>query len=275
MKNSHRTAATKPRVAPPQYKNNLAKPSAKPSGGSSKPAAKPKAHRRISVGLVAASSAAIVAIYGFGYIQTQNAADMIAAQAGSATPVIAATPLASSSSSAIAAVIPTVPPTVVLNPTAVPTTFALTSTPVSTPSAVSPTAVNSRGTRPATAPRTSAPAAVPTKAAPPPTTVPPTAVPTPTAVSLKYKDGTFVGQGYSRHGGVEAAVVIKGGKIISANVRSCSTRFPCSAVDQLPPLVVQTQGPPVDYVSGATDSSMAYREAVINALGQAQGRGSG
>ncbi|HUX86402.1 MAG TPA: hypothetical protein VMW65_05325, partial [Chloroflexota bacterium] len=261
MKNSRRTAATKPRVAPPRYTNNLAKSRAKPTGTSPRTAPKPMSSKRISVGLVAASSAAIVAIFGFGYIQTQNAADLVAAQAKTGASVVAVTPLAASSANTVAAVIPTVPPTVVLNPTMVPTTSAglnpTMATTVSSPRTPSPGSAI-----PTAPPRQSAPAVVPTRVVPsptrvPPTPVPPTAVPTRTAIAQKYRDGTFVGQGYSRHGGVEAAVVIKGGRIISANVRSCSTRFPCSAIDLLPPLVVQSQSPPVDYVSGATDSSMA------------------
>lgn len=66
-----------------------------------------------------------------------------------------------------------------------------------------------------------------------------------------------------------AKVVIKGGKIISAAIADCSTRYPCSAIDPLPPEVVANQAPPVDLVSGATDSSMAYSGAVQDALSQA------
>ena len=234
---SGRPVAQKPR--PVAGSGSLAGRSA---NGTAKPVAKPKGNRRISSSLVALSSAAIVAVFGLGYVQTQAASNQLTAQAAPSTSLTSVTQSVPSTPNAASGVIPTVPPTVIISPTAA----AAASKPTSLP----PTAA-------------------------PPTAVPPTAVPSPTAVAQKYKDGTFVGQGYSRHGGVIAAVVVKGGKIVSANVQSCSTRFPCSAIDPLPPLVVQSQSPPVDYVSGATDSSMAYQQAVTSALTQAQGQGNG
>jgi uncharacterized protein with FMN-binding domain len=83
------------------------------------------------------------------------------------------------------------------------------------------------------------------------------------------KDGTFVGQGFSRHGGIQASVTIKNGKIVSAPITACSTRYPCSVVSELQGEVIQLQGPPVDAVSGATDSSYAYYGAIQQALQQA------
>jgi uncharacterized protein with FMN-binding domain len=64
--------------------------------------------------------------------------------------------------------------------------------------------------------------------------------------------------------------VINGGKITSANVVSCSTRYSCSDVDPLVSEAVSTQGVLVHYISGATDSSDAYNEALLNALAQAK-----
>jgi uncharacterized protein with FMN-binding domain len=86
-----------------------------------------------------------------------------------------------------------------------------------------------------------------------------------------YKDGTYTGSGNSRHGGMQVAVVIKDGKIVSANVTSCSTRYPCSDVNALIRSAVAKQGVPASHVSGATDSSQAYRQALTNALNQAKG----
>jgi uncharacterized protein with FMN-binding domain len=83
------------------------------------------------------------------------------------------------------------------------------------------------------------------------------------------KDGSYVGTGFSRHGDIEATVVIAGGKIVSANVTGCGTRYPCSRVNSLVREVVAKQAPPVDIVSGATDSSYAYVDAVTQALAQA------
>jgi uncharacterized protein with FMN-binding domain len=96
----------------------------------------------------------------------------------------------------------------------------------------------------------------------------PGAVASATAAS-GYKDGTYVGSGNSRHGGMQVQVVIQQGKITSANVISCFTRYTCSYVDQLVSEVLSKQSAPTNYVSGATDSSRAYRQAVTNALKQA------
>lgn len=89
------------------------------------------------------------------------------------------------------------------------------------------------------------------------------------------KDGTFTGSGDSRHGGMQVAVVVKGGQVVSANVTSCSTRYPCSDVDALVRAAVAKQGVPASHVSGATDSSAAYRQALTNALRQSAAAGSG
>jgi uncharacterized protein with FMN-binding domain len=84
-----------------------------------------------------------------------------------------------------------------------------------------------------------------------------------------YRDGTYVAIGTSRHGPIEARVVVKDGRITSASVSRCGTRYPCSDVNPLVKQVLSRQSAPVDYVSGATDSSQAYTEAVKNALAQA------
>ena len=84
-----------------------------------------------------------------------------------------------------------------------------------------------------------------------------------------YKDGKYVATGSSRHGDIEATVVIQNGKIASASVSDCSTRYPCRDVNPLIKEVITSQKAPVDYVSGATDSSIAYRDAVRAALKQA------
>jgi uncharacterized protein with FMN-binding domain len=69
---------------------------------------------------------------------------------------------------------------------------------------------------------------------------------------------------------MDVTVVIQNGRITSANVVSCSTRYSCSDVDPLVSETVSSQGVPIDYVSGATDSSDAYAQAVDNALAQAR-----
>jgi uncharacterized protein with FMN-binding domain len=85
-----------------------------------------------------------------------------------------------------------------------------------------------------------------------------------------WKDGTYYGWGTSRHGDIQAAVVIEGGRIASATIAQCRTRYSCSVIDKLPPEVAQRQSPDVDYVSGATQSANAFYFAVVEALGQAK-----
>jgi len=98
------------------------------------------------------------------------------------------------------------------------------------------------------------------------------AVPTPAPAPAKptWKDGTYTGWGYSRHGNIEAAVVIEGGRILSASITQCRTRYSCDVIDRIIPQVAQRQGPEVDYVSGATESADAFYGAVFEALGKAK-----
>jgi uncharacterized protein with FMN-binding domain len=91
--------------------------------------------------------------------------------------------------------------------------------------------------------------------------------PAPTPV---WKDGTYTGWGYSRHGDIEAEVVIAGGRILSATISQCRTRYSCSVIEKLPPQVALRQSPDVDYVSGATQSADAFYGAVVAALGKAK-----
>lgn len=93
--------------------------------------------------------------------------------------------------------------------------------------------------------------------------------PTPGAEQVGYRDGTYVGRGSSRHGDIEATVVIQGGQIVSADVSACGTRYSCRYMRPLIAEVINSQDAPVDHVSGASDSSKAYTEAVQAALSQA------
>jgi uncharacterized protein with FMN-binding domain len=91
---------------------------------------------------------------------------------------------------------------------------------------------------------------------------------TPTAAT-GYRDGTYTGSGTSRHGGVTVSLVVSGGKIKSAAITSCQTRYPCSQISSLQGQVISRQSAKIDHVSGATDSSTAYRQAVAAALAKA------
>ena len=236
--------------------NSLARPKVRVAGQDAarlEPSPKPKSggSRKITRKLVALSSAAVLAVYAVGYLQTEPAAQQIVAQEVAPSAVTGvpatATPLSQIVRSAVAAATAT-------TSTAAPT-VAAASAPVATPTTVPATSTP----RPAIpSPRAVAPV------------VRPTASPTPTvAATARFKDGTFVGQGFSRHGGIQATVVVKGGQIVSANVTGCSTRYPCDLVDPLVGEVIQLQGPPVDGISRATDSSRAYYGAIQQALAKA------
>lgn len=102
---------------------------------------------------------------------------------------------------------------------------------------------------------------------------PPTApagTPEPTPAAARYKDGTYSGWGTSRHGDIEATVVIANGRITSAQITQCWTRYSCSWVAHLQGQVVERQSPEVDYVSGATQSTNAFYYAVVQALSKAK-----
>jgi uncharacterized protein with FMN-binding domain len=65
-------------------------------------------------------------------------------------------------------------------------------------------------------------------------------------------------------------VVIEGGRIASASISQCLTRYSCDVIGRLPPQVVQRQSAEVDYVTGATESANAFYYAVLGALGKAK-----
>ena len=83
---------------------------------------------------------------------------------------------------------------------------------------------------------------------------------------MGWRDGTFTGWGTSRHGDIEATVVIANGRITSASISRCLTRYSCSWITHLQAQVVTRQSADVDYVSGATVSANAFYYAVLEAL---------
>ena len=85
----------------------------------------------------------------------------------------------------------------------------------------------------------------------------------------KYKDGTFTGWGTSRHGDIQASVVIQSGQILLATITSCLTRYPCSVIADLPGEVASRQTADVDIISDASESSYAFSDAVADALSKA------
>jgi uncharacterized protein with FMN-binding domain len=124
-------------------------------------------------------------------------------------------------------------------------------------------------TQSSTSPRTSA-------TSPQTSTAPKSSAPTPAQstgssanTQSAYRDGTYTGAGNSRHGGIQVSVVISGGKIASAKITNCGTRYSCSYVEPLLQLVIDRQAVPVEHVSGATDSSNAFKGAISSALQKA------
>ena len=194
------------------------------------PRPKKHAQKKIANSLVAFGSAAIVTVYAAGYARTQSAEAQFDVQA-LPTSVMTAVPAteAAATTTPVARFRPTFP---LIGPSDAPT-----GTPART-AAVAPTAI---------------PTVAPTAAAA-------------QAATGKYKDGSYVGLGRSRHGNIEATVVVQGGKIVSAKISQCLTRYPCSMIAALPGEVVAQQSAAVDFVSGATDSSTAFQQAVANAL---------
>src|SRR5579872_4582743 len=161
--------------------------------------------KRMGKGLIALSSAAVVAVYGVGYLATEPAAVSMAAG---------------------------------LPPDSTSPAAAATATQPSTPA--------------------QAPASTPAQAQ------------ANASTASTMKDGSYQGTGWSRRGSV--SVTVQNGKITAAPITGVTTHYSQSLIAGLPAEVVGRQSSHVDMVSGATDSSMAYQQAVAQALAQAGGQ---
>jgi uncharacterized protein with FMN-binding domain len=248
---------------------------------------------KISNGLVALSSAAILAVYAAGYERTNPAAVRFAARDQRRPPV----PIESQFVAPAQALAPIVPgETPVAPPPATEPARVDNSKPVETSTFTSSTEArpaqttgvelsasagqpNSTSSAPANSEQPAAAVAEPAAgpvAAPPDSPVAasaPAAVPSPVPVPAQqglYKDGTYTGWGSCRHGDIQASVVIEAGRIASATISQCYTRYPCTWISNAPGQVVSRQSIDVDYVSGATQSINAFRDAVFEALSKAK-----
>jgi uncharacterized protein with FMN-binding domain len=221
--------------------------------------------QRISNGLITLSSAAIVAIYAAGYHRTSPAAhrfdSQIPQQRTSATIAIATPPPAANPGSSAA------PPV---------SSSASSAAPASKKNTKRPSAP-SRKAAPSSASDSAGSSSAPSPAS---ATNPPIEAAAPPAGAAKsaYKDGVYLGWGSCRHGDIEASVTIQDGKIALVAISQCLTRYSCgwiapkipgAGLPDLPSQVVERQGPKVDYVSGATESSYAFADAVVAALSKA------
>jgi uncharacterized protein with FMN-binding domain len=250
--------------------------------------------KKVANSLVALSSAAVIAVYGAGYARTRAAADRFAPQ-GAERHARAPLPRGAALSLDDAPTAPPEPPPLA-QASARPTAAGTVDTPpaaepvttIATPGrAAAPAQASAPDSNIAAAPRTetAVPSAAPTAAAsgaaspapapdpaPAPTEpAPPLPAPVVAAVNpdAPYKDGTYYGWGSCRHGDIQAAVVIEAGRMASATVAQCLTRYACSWIDPLLPHTVRQQAATADYVSGATESSEAFNDAVSEALSQA------
>jgi uncharacterized protein with FMN-binding domain len=219
------------------------------------------AGQKISPSLITLSCAAIFAVYAAGYHHTGSAADEFDAQAArrkTAAPIAARgeVPRAVSPRIEALAVVPP-PPAATPAPKKESTQASAAETPttppdpepiVDLPPSLPPPRFSASGDNPRPAD-----AAVPSATTPQP----------------PYKDGTYLGWGTCRHGDIQASVVIQDGKIASTAIAQCLTRYSCSWIADLPGEVVSRQNANVDYVSGATQSSDAFSDAVNAALTEA------
>jgi uncharacterized protein with FMN-binding domain len=232
------------------------------------------ASRKMANSLVALSSAAVLTVYAAGYLRTRSAAARFAVEAAdlrtagpvAGPPAAAAAPPESGDPGTLADAIPPVPASPALKsearvppsaivapePSPAPITDSTTPTPAPTPT--------EEPTAPSPAPTTDA-APVDVASA----NAEPAAAPA-AARESKFKNGTYSGWGYSRHGDIEAAVVVQDGRVVSAEITQCLTRYSCSVIDMLPAQVISRQNAFVDLISGATESANAYSNAIYRAL---------
>ncbi len=245
---------------------------------------------RIPNSLLALGSAAVMTIYSAGYLLTKSAADRFAAEDGGrrrpappASPTSLGHPELSASVIADSALAKPATSTNVGAKRA--SQYAAATAPKK--SAVSTAALNVHATDAATAASadsapattdsvksaaTSAPVSASASASASAATPTPTPAPVAAVIAPKMQlhDGTYTGYGTSRHGDIEATVVIEGGRIATAAISRCLTRYSCSWVAHLQQQVVTRQSPEVDYVSGATESTNAFYYAVVEALTKAK-----
>ena len=123
----------------------------------------------------------------------------------------------------------------------------------------------------------------PTTSSPPPTTTPlatlsPTLTPKPTATPAGlYRDGSYTGSvADAFYGNVQVKAIIQGGKIADVQFlqypsdRSTSREINAQAMPYLTQEAIQSQNSNVDIVSGATQTSKAFRVSLASALAQAK-----
>ncbi len=213
-------------------------------------------NKKVANGLVALGSAAVMAVYAAGYTRTRSAADGFNRSEGQAAERRPGIPPPARTASPAEEFIPerAANPAPALQPN------------LSASAKLAPAKKEDQVAETMTAP---AMAAVSSAAAPvvEAKVEPPAAAPAaPNPIAPPWKDGTWEGWGSCRHGDIQAAVVIENGRIKSATIAQCLTRYSCDIIDELLPQVAKKQSPNVDNVSGATQSADAFYYAVYDAL---------
>ena len=139
---------------------------------------------------------------------------------------------------------------------------------VNVPAVMSPTSA------PAAQTPTPAPTTQTQTPAPAPTVAP---APAPAQSAGAYENGAYTGSVADAYfGNVQVEAIIQGGKLSSVQVlqypndRSTSRQINGKAMPQLVQEAIQAQGPNVNIVSGATQSSEAFQQSLASALGQAK-----
>lgn len=259
-------------------------------------ASTPGGAKRSTNNLVALGSAAVVAVYGAGFMRTQAAASRFADEPATGRhPVRAAAPTEEAVASLTAALdvdtalakavtawakqsgrvqhaklskaSPAHPPAATA---AVPhARVARANPPKHQEPSAPPGAAASEPRVVAQAPVTQTPVA-PDPVAPPKEATPAAKEAAAPQEQHGWRDGVYTGYGTSRHGDIEASVEIRGGRIVDAKITQCLTRYSCSWIDNLPRQVIDRQSADVDYVSGATQSSNAFYYAIAEALNKAK-----
>ena len=240
--------------------------------------------QRIPNDLVTLSAAAIIAVYATGFQRTKSADDEFKAQAArrrvhppiatvaelpkaehlSAQSTAQATSIFAMDAPEVRAPVPRQRKDRAQLSTLQVQSIAPASTPLESQRLGPTPAVNDLVSDPPAATAASVPAAAPA--------VPAVDAATPDLVmpKLHYKDGTYLAWGRCAHGRIQASVVIKNGRIDSATIAQCETAYPCERIDVLPGQVVLKQDPNVDVVTGASDSSYAFLDAVAAAMFRGQ-----
>ncbi len=217
---------------------------------------------RISNELVAASCAAILAVYASGYLRTREEARRLGSEAEARRPVrpVQEVPTLPVSAPVTHRVGESQPAVKVVAAAAPPTPTPVQSQTIAAPVPTKPADV---------AP---APVAIELGSGPEPVVdAVIVAEETPEAPALPvWRDGYYTGWGQSRHGDIEAHLTIKEGRIVDAGILSCETRYPCSVIDSILSQPVEFQSPDVDKVSRATVSANAYYWGLVEALKKAE-----